>query len=187
MKVYASTVLAHVQPGHSVAPPLTPEQRAALADDEGRRALSYLGHYVHALRQTERETGRKLDIVLAPSFVQRMGFRMGEHVGRNEARRLVRRLLPLLDFVGVYRRAYDSRSVYAGFRVDRWSLRVVTASPGRTKACIATRRKPSLRKWWMHPLFGNPDGLPPPGVGKRKRHQWVSNRHEVWERERART
>jgi len=54
----------------------------------------------------------------------------------------------------------------------------VTASVRRTRTV-----KP--RFWWQHPLFGTPDGEPPPGTPRKQRKRWRSGLFRAYEKERA--
>jgi hypothetical protein len=52
------------------------------------------------------------------------------------------------------------------------------------KASVAGSRSVKGRGWWRHPLFGNPDGLPPPHVSVKRLRLWASASYLRWERRR---
>jgi hypothetical protein len=51
-------------------------------------------------------------------------------------------------------------------------------------ASVAGGRSVKGRGWWCHPLFGNPDGLPPPHFSRKRLRLWASASYLRWERRR---
>jgi len=107
------------------------------------------------------------------SFVQaRTG--MAEHQARRIRNELVERgaLVPVGKYQGrkhgfwitIYRVVQPAASVTSSVR----RTRVVKRSP-----------------WWQHPIFGTPDGKPPPGTSNRQRKWWRSSRFHAAEKRRA--
>ena len=99
---------------------------------------------------------------------------MAEHQARRVRNDLVKR--KLLVPVGQYRGRRH------GFWVTLY--RVVQPEASVTSSVRRTARvKPKF--WWQHPLFGTPDGEPPPGSTKKQRKRWRSGLFRAYERERA--
>jgi hypothetical protein len=189
-------VMAEIRPGRSGDLDLTRSQRSALSDQEGLDALSILGHLI-AARHAAGEDGR---VPLTEQFVLWVARRLRLPVGRNGARRVVRRLKTagVVAPAGSYRQSYGV--LPRGFRVPCFrvtvavwlgSRRLRSAPPRRRlrsathQASNAAHHKLKSLAWWQHPLFGHPDGLPPPGTSSEVRRRWRSGKHRKAEAQRS--
>jgi hypothetical protein len=168
-------VLAAVRPGQAWILNLTAAERAALDDDEGRFALSVLQHLLDARRRVV--TGRPWEPApLTGETVRRVALRLGHRVGEHRCLRLIRRLRDagVIVDVGSYRDRCTGFRIRLFAAVSRASSRATTV----LRTCrVSVRRKSSTTRrrhapWWRHPLFGNPDGRPPPGVDRRTVQRW---------------
>jgi hypothetical protein len=90
------------------------------------------------------------------SLCKAMGHRVGEHRAAKMIHHLERRRI--LVKAGHY------KSRAHGFRVTLYLVPRLTVSVRRRKP---VKRLNERLTWWLHPLFGNPDGEPPPGRRKR--------------------
>lgn len=182
----AEAVLRLVRPGLTATINLRDFQRVALSNPEGFVALSLLGHLL-AVRYCLRLFG---EFPFAPSFVERLSYRAGTPLGRNAARRVVRQLRDagVIVLVGSYRGAYRVLQP-SGFQVPMYRVAGAVHVRGRLPSSARPRRRPRSAKakasvagppsvkgqgWWCHPLFGNPDGLPPPHVRDEVIQRWTS-------------
>lgn len=174
-------VLAAVRPGNAVRLSLTPAQKRALADPDGRIALNVVRHLLGA-RASSVKHGKARDAfpVTAETFAA-VARKLGTPVGTKRARALTHRLraADVLTFSGSYPQRYGSR-----YRVKLYRLGTVAASllsqlpVGRRQV---VKRKKRLR-WYEHPLFGEPDGRPPPGLTKKRANQMRSRDELEWAR-----
>jgi len=96
-------VLRAIVPGNTACLALNPNQRAALADQEGLNALSVLGHVVWA----RAATGLREELPLTEGFVGRVARRLGLDMRRAQLRRVVPRLAAggVISSAGSYRQA----------------------------------------------------------------------------------
>jgi hypothetical protein len=100
--------------------------------------------------------------------------RIGEH--RAEA---------LVRYLRTVRRIVEVGSYKAkrhGFRVTIYRL---MQPAGSVTSSVRKNSRVKPRAWWQHPLFGTPDGKPPPGTTKKQRKRWRSGLFRAYERERA--
>jgi len=106
---------------------------------------------------------------LTEDAFQAIAAKLGHKVGDKRARAIIKRcvVLGLTDTAGSYRQTYKASGARSGFYVPLFRLRVATSK------CVASVGKRGLVKrskavrWWAHPLFGEPDGRPPPQIGLR--------------------
>jgi hypothetical protein len=68
----------------------------------------------------------------------------------------------------------SARRVRRG-RLPSSARRVRRARSATATASVAGSRSVKGRGWWCHPLFGNPDGLPPPCVSKTLLRRWEAD------------
>jgi hypothetical protein len=141
-----------------VRPPHSPERDRKLAE-----------HVVVVLLR-KRDT-----MPLTVGFMQavcKQGF--GVKVGRARASAMISHLQSTsrITLVGRY------RGKKHGFWVGIYRLAPVIVS-------VARNSRVKGRPWWQHPLFGTPDGKPPPGTSKRQRKWWRDPRFLIAEKERA--
>jgi len=67
---------------------------------------------------------------------------------------------------GSYRQRYRRSGARSGFRVRLFRLGTTASAKG--KASVGKRRTVKRSRpvrWWAHPLFGDPNGRPPPHLG----------------------
>jgi hypothetical protein len=103
-----------------------------------------------------------------------------ERIGEHRAEAMIRHLRSsrrLLQ-VGSY------KSKRHGFHVPIYRL----AQPaGSVTSSVRKNSRVKPRAWWQHPLFGTPDGKPPPGTSERQKLWWQSGLwrkgERSWERE----
>lgn len=163
-------VLAALRPGSVHQLNLTRAERASLHDPDGLLALSVVQHLLVA--RSRVAAGRRAwePTPLTAETIRRVAHRLGHKVSEHRCRRMVQRLRDtgVLVEVGSYRGS-------SGFRVALYSiagragtrvLRTHQASVLRRSKYNATKRGSSWPEW-AHPLFGDPSGLPPPGLSKR--------------------
>jgi hypothetical protein len=158
-------VLASVRRGRVAYICLTPEQKRALQDPEGRIALDVLRHLLGARPLTPER------FPLAEQAVQAVARKLGYAVGQKHCRRMVKRLLAagVVGPCGQYRQPYRNSAARSGFRVTLYKLGRRLRAPS-----LAKRKRPVGKhapvkayfhlRWWQHPLFGDILGLPPPEI-----------------------
>jgi hypothetical protein len=158
-------VLAGVVTGRVACVCLTPEQKRALRDPDGRIAVDVLRHLLGARPLTPER------FPLTEQAFQGVARRLGYVLGQKRCRRMVKRLLASSVIVrcGHYRQPYRSSAARSGFHVRLYKLGRQLRSPR-----LATRKRPvgkrvlvkadSCTRWWQHPLFGDILGLPPPEI-----------------------
>lgn len=117
-------------------------------------------------------TLRRGTMPVTVGFVQRRTG-MAEHQARRIRNDLVRRRL--LIPVGKYRGRKH------GFWVTLY--RVVQPEASGTSSVRRSARV-KAQPWWRHPLFGTPDGKPPPDTTKKQRKRWRSATFRAYEMER---
>jgi hypothetical protein len=171
-------VLANVVPGRDQRLRLSERQRRELNDRDGRIALQVLRALVRARRggnrapkSTNRATptqSRFLSPELFPlteDAFQAIARRLGHQVGDKRARAIIKRCtaLGVLESAGSYRQRYRRSGTRSGFRVPLFRLKTTAAA--KRKASVGKRRTVKRSRpvrWWAHPLFGEPNGRPPP-------------------------
>jgi hypothetical protein len=176
-------VLGDVRPGRVAYLTLTREQKRALKDRDGAIALDVLRHLLGA-----RPPGR---FPLTEGAFQKVARKLGHELGQKRCRRLIGRLRNsgVIEQAGSYRQAYRNSAVRSGFRVALFWLgcrlrgagvRLFQQRPVGTRHPV--KRKPRVR-WWQHPLFGDPSGLPPPQLTRAKARE-MRSLDEVFQEER---
>lgn len=169
--VNLAEVLAAVVPGQTVPFDLTSAQRDSLRDPDGRLALYVIGHLI-AAREAVGAPGRTPITELA---VQAVAQKLGVNVGQKRCRLLRRRLVDagVMAIAGAYaaRSGYRVRLYVVAARVRRVARPAHKQRPPGTRSSVKPRRSP---RWWQHPLFGNPNGLPPPGISRVRLRRMVS-------------
>ncbi len=163
-------VLAHVQPGNALRLNLTREQKKMLADHDGRLALNVVRHLL-AARVTSLQPDEPPERfpLTEPTFTA-IARKLGPTVGIKRARILLRRLRAanVLQPDGSYVRNHGHRYRVALYRLvgGLASLRSKHAV-GRGRIVKRKKRFP----YWEHTLFGEPDGLPPPGLTRAQKRR----------------
>jgi hypothetical protein len=157
-------VLANVVPGRGQRLRLNEKQRRGLGDRDGRIARQVLRALVRARAAADMpET-----FPLAEDAFQAVARRLGLSIGDKRTRAIIKRCtaLGVLESSGSYRQRCRNSPGRSGFRVPL--LRLGTTAAAIRKASVGKRRpvKRSRRvRWWAHPLFGEPNGRPPPHLG----------------------
>jgi hypothetical protein len=171
-------VLANVVRGRDHRLRLSEAQRRGLSDRDGRIALQVIRALVRARRTTtpfrEPKSSTQAAFPLTEDAFQAIARRLGHQIGDKRTRAITKRCVALgvLEGAGSYRQRYRSSAVRSGFRVPLF--RLGTTAAAKRKASVGKRRlvKRSRRvRWWAHPLFGEPNGRPPPHLGL-----WRANR-----------
>ena len=180
-------VVALVTPGVTVPLRLTEIQRRAIrADRKLARAVKTYQHQ-EAARARLPEAQRRDHAPFTPEGADRISRRAGlEGMCRGDWQRSIRRMaalgiigpVPIEDERGKPDTAHYHRRA-SGHRVTLWRclilwLRKSGAGVKRTgdeRGSVKPRPRP---RWWAHPLFGCPDGRPPPGMTRRQRRMWRS-------------
>jgi hypothetical protein len=162
-------VLAGICRGRVAYLCLTPTQRRALCDPDGRIALDVLRHLLGARPMTPER------FPLTEQAFQAVTRRLGYVVGQKRCRRMIGRLTEagVIGRVGQYRQPYRNAPFRSGFRVALYKLgRRLRASrlakrkrPVGNAAVVKCVFRP---RWWQHPLFGDVTGLPPPDIPRRR-------------------
>jgi hypothetical protein len=162
-------ILAGVRRGRVAYICLTPEQKRAFRDPEGRIALDVLRHLLGARPMTPER------FPLAEQAFQAVARRLGYVVGQKRCRRMVKRLLAsgVIAPCGQYRQPYRNSAVRSGFRVTLYKLgrRLRASRLAKRKRPVgkhASVKAPFRSRWWQHPLFGDILGLPPPEIPRRR-------------------
>jgi hypothetical protein len=160
-------VLANVVRGRDQRLRLSEKQRRELDDRDGRIARQVLRALVRA-RQATPTVSCAEQFPLTEDAFQAIARRLGHQVGDKRARAIIRRLttMGVLESAGSYRQRYRSSAVRSGFRVPLF--RLGTTAAAKRKASVGKRRSVKRSRpvrWWAHPLFGEPNGRPPPHLG----------------------
>jgi hypothetical protein len=158
-------VLANIVPGRGQRLRLNEKQRRGLKDRDGRIALQVL----RALLRARRATGQAATFPLTEDALQAIAAKLGHKVGDKRARAIIKRCaaLGVTEDAGSYRQTYKASASRSGFRVPLFRLRVASA---RLQASVGKRplvKRSKAVRWWAHPLFGEPNGRPPPQLGLR--------------------
>jgi len=119
---------------------------------------------LRALLRARRATGQAATFPLTEDTFQAIARRLGHQVGDKRARATIKRCIALgvIEDAGSYRQTYKASASRSGFRVPLFRLRVASA---RLQASVGKRRAVKRSRpvrWWAHPLFGEPNGRPPP-------------------------
>jgi len=121
---------------------------------------------------------------LTEAVFQAVALKLDHHVGIKRVRRVLRRLISegVLSPAGSYRQVYRSGKGNSGYRVRLYTLTVAVRA-ARSKRAVgkrgAVKGTPTTR-WWQHPLFGEPDGKPPPHLGRRQAARMRSLDELAW-------
>jgi len=158
-------VLAATVPGRVVRLTLTPRQTQDFRDPDGRVALNVVRHLLGA--RTASTKGDPPDsFPLTEATFQAVAARLGATVGIKRCRPLIRRLEAgeIVARSGSYRQRYTTQGS-SGYRVRLYRLLVGAGRAAPRKRAVGRRagvKSPRRARWWAHPLFGDPNGLPPP-------------------------
>jgi hypothetical protein len=160
------TVASAVVPGRVVRLRLAPEQREALRDHDGQLGLDVLRHLLGARFVVQPKPA---PFPLTAEAFQRVAGKLGVRVGIKRSYTIIRRLSDagIIENIASYRQPYGTSAAPSGFRVTLYRLaaKVASVRPARRQRAIgggAVVNPLPRRRWWEHPLFGNPDGRPPP-------------------------
>jgi hypothetical protein len=169
-------VLANVVPGRGQRLRLSERQRRELDDRDGRIALQVLRALVRARKATRNPRATELFPLTEDAF-QAIARRLGHQVGDKRARAIIKRCIALevLEGAGSYRQRYRSSAARSGFRVPLFQLG--TSAAAKRKASVGKRRtvkRSGPVRWWAHPLFGEPNGRPPPHLEPRDARRMFS-------------
>jgi hypothetical protein len=170
---HLDAVLASVQPGRAVRLYLTAEQKAATCDRDGLILRRVLRALLHARAEATHPGAPPFSFPLTEFAFCAVARKLGEPVGTKRARALIRRGIAcgLLADSGSFRSRYKRSGDGGGHRVRLFTLgcRIVgLRSALRSKPANGsetTVKGPGTveeRPFWLHPLFGSVDGLPPP-------------------------
>ena len=159
-------VLAATRRGCTMRLALNDEQKRALRDPDAQLALNVVRHLLGSRAACGVSSGT---FPLTEFAFQAVARKLGAEVGIKRIRRLIRRLVHagVLMPAGSFRQAYRTRGI-SGFKVALYRVLVLLAllREKRLSAGAGPSRPRGPRRWWEHPLFGNPDGLPPPEIRK---------------------
>ena len=159
--VTLEAVLANVVRGRVAYLVLTPEQKRALRDRDGRLALDVLRHLFgarDAIGAPERSP-------LVESAFQAVARKLGHEVGQKRPRLLIRRLHAAGVIVdsGQYRQPYRNSATRSGFKVALYRLgRRAAPLASKAKRPVGSAPRVKRLRWWAHPLFGDLLQRPPP-------------------------
>jgi hypothetical protein len=158
-------VLANVVPGRGQRLRLSETQRRELGDRDGRIALQVLRALVRARQFSDRSPK---PFPLTEDAFQAIARRLGHQVGDKRARAIIKRCVALgvLENAGSYRQRYRRSGARSGFLVPLF--RLGTSASAKRQASVGKRRSVKCSRpvrWWAHPLFGEPNGRPPPHLG----------------------
>jgi hypothetical protein len=183
-------VLANVASGRHVRLHLSPDQREVLNDRDGQLARQVVRALLRARHQAAAPGHPRDSFPLTEHAFQAVAHRLGYRVGIKRARRLIHRLTAaeVIAPDGSYRQRYRTTGV-SGYRVKLYrigvritGLRITglrgAATPQPPVGTSAVVKRGRRVPWWQHGLFGNPDGLPPPGLTARTR-RWLALEGEV--------
>ena len=180
-------VLAAVRLGNVIRLSLSDEQKREFRDTDGQIALTVVRH-LDAARRAAVTTGHPPDsFPLTEAVFQAVALKLDHRVGIKRIRKLLRRLISqeVLTPAGSYRQVYRNGEGNSGYRVRLYTLTVAVLA-ARSKRAVgkrgAVKRSPT-RRWWQHPLFGEPDGKPPPQLGRRRANRMRSLDELTWTRE----
>lgn len=159
---HLEAVLARVVRGRVAYLVLSPEQKRALRDRDGQRALDVLRHLLGA----RGAIGAPERFPLTEQAFQAVARRLGHELGQKRCRRLIARLkaAQVIAGSGQYRQPYRRSAARSGRKVvlHRLARRLRPATrkrPVGKRSAVKRRRRP---RWWEHPLFGDLLQRPPP-------------------------
>jgi hypothetical protein len=164
-------VLANVRPGRSVRLYLSDEQKAATGDRDGLILRRVLRALLDARGAASSDP--PYSFPLTEHAFCAIARKLGTPVGIKRARRLIRRGIEcgLLADAGSYRSRYKLGGDGGGHRVRLYKLgcrivglrRALCRKPAvGTSPAVKARVVRDVLPFWLHPLFGTVDGLPPP-------------------------
>jgi hypothetical protein len=171
-------VLEEVSPGRIIAVDTTNAGPTELRDTNGRLAMLILEHFLGARTRVVTRNAWE-SFPLTEDTIQAVALRLGHRIGTKKCRALRRQLVSagVLRDAGSYRQAYSGGAVFSGYRVTLYAVtrarlkKALSTSRGSFKRPVgkrvAVKRSPRVQ-WWAHPLFGDPSGMPPPGIGRRR-------------------
>jgi hypothetical protein len=173
-------LLAAVESRRTIRLNLTREQKAAFRDRDGRIALDVFRHFVGARFASVLPGEPPERFPLTAFTVQAVAWRLGYEIGEKRCRAMTRRLVEAGIVVesGSYRQRYRLRAGRGSYRVrllrlaahalravvHRGATRYPRHSPVGNRSSV---KRAERRRWWQHPLFGSPDGLPPPHLTRK--------------------
>ena len=158
-------VLAAFRPGRVARLELTRVQKLALRDADGKIALDVLRHLLGARQAVDAPERFPLTERAIQAFTRKLGHRIGQKRCRGLRHRL--EAAGVIRASGHYRQPYRDSATRSGYRVRLFRLlrRAPSLHSGKHPVGKHTSVKRSRRlRWWQHPLFGDPSGLPPPGI-----------------------
>jgi hypothetical protein len=167
-------VLGNVVPGRGQRLRLTEAQRRALDDRDGRIARQVIRALARARTATGRPSG---PFPLTEAAFQAVARRLGLSIGDKRTRAIIKCCIALgvLESAGSYRQCYRNAAGRSGFRVRLFRLGATAAAKRTASVGKRTRVKRSRRlRWWAHPLFGEPNGRPPPHLEPRDARRMFS-------------
>jgi hypothetical protein len=169
-------ILANLVPGRDQRLRLSERQRRELGDRDGRIALQVLRALLRA-RKTTRNCRARETFPLTEGAFQAIARRLGHQVGDKRARAIIKRCIALgvLEGAGSYRQRYRSSATRSGFLVPLF--RLGTSASAKRQASVGKRRAVKRSRpvrWWAHPLFGEPNGRPPPHLEPRDARRMFS-------------
>jgi hypothetical protein len=171
-------VLAHVRPGCVVRLDLSRIDEAQARTIDFRSAVHLLRHLLGARHAADGVYPVDWLPVTAPAL-QKTSMKLGLKVARDTCRHYWRLLISsgVLVRSGQYSQRLNVYSPDAPHVVKLYRVKIRGAvRPAKLNFPPAvldpSNRNRAVRKpcWWEHKLFGNPYGLPPPGISKRERN-----------------
>ena len=165
-------VLAEIRPGRVAYLQLSREQKCALRDPDGQLALDVLRHLLGARAALNAPERFPLTEFAAIAVARKLG----QHIGQRRARSLRRRLeeAGVVESSGDYRQPYVDSAARSGYRVHLVKIARSLLAPPKSKHPVGKSSPRKRLRWYQHPLFGDYDGLPPPGTPKRWLRRMVS-------------
>jgi hypothetical protein len=169
-------VLANVVPGRDQRLRLSEKQRRELGDRDGRIALQVLRALLRA-RKTTRSRRVTEAFPLTEDAFQAIARRLGHQIGDKRARAIITRCIAfgVIESAGSYRQRYRRSGARSGFLVPLF--RLGTSASAKRQASVGKRRtvkRSRPARWWAHPLFGEPNGRPPPHLEPRDARRMFS-------------
>jgi hypothetical protein len=158
-------VLGDVRRGKVAYLSLTAAQKRAFREPDGAVALDVVRHLLGARPATPKR------FPLTEGAFQAVARKLGHEVAQKRCRHLIALLRDtgVIETAGHYRQPYRNSAARSGFCVLLFcrgcalrSVRVRGAKRQRPVGKGAPVKRNSRLRWWQHPLFGDPQGLPPP-------------------------
>ncbi len=170
-------VLAAVCPGRVQRIHTTLDQRRQLNDPDGRLGLHVIRHHLGARHASVDPATPRHSFPLTEHAFQAVARKLGTEVGVKRTRAILRRLIAarVLEPAGSYRQP-NGRGRLGGFRVTLYRVAVAAArrSSKRPVGRAPRVKRPTRPRWWQHPLFGDAEGRPPPGIAPARLRQMFS-------------